>query len=281
MNPVIYIRLTRPRQWLKNLMIFFPPFLSGALIHQGMLAKGLVPFLSFCCASSGSYIVNDLIDCSRDGLHPTKKFRPVPSGEISQLSALFLAILLLFGALWSATLVSRVFLSYVLVYLVVSLLYSFALKNWPLMDIFCISLGFIFRLYGGGEAFRVEISDWLFLSVFLLAIFLSVGKRFSEQLSLGDDAGFHRPALEEYPSGFLEGAMYMSGAAVIVTYSIFAITKPMLVYSVPFCMFGLLRFLMRIKAGKSGDPTDALVTDVPLLAVSVCWIFLVSWCVYQ
>jgi hypothetical protein len=91
----------------------------------------------------------------------------------------------------------------------------------------------------------------------------------------------HRPALEEYPSGFLEGAMYLSGAAVIVTYAIFAITKPMLVYTVPFCMFGLLRFLMRIKAGKSGDPTDALVKDAPLLAVSVCWIFLVSWCVYQ
>jgi 4-hydroxybenzoate polyprenyltransferase len=281
MNPVIYIRLTRPRQWLKNLMIFFPPFLSGALFHPGLLAKGVVPFLSFCCASSGSYIVNDLVDCSRDGLHPTKRFRPLPSGEMSRSSALSLAVLLLSGALWSAMLVSKVFLSYVVVYLAVSLLYTFVLKNWPLMDIFSISLGFVFRLYGGGEAFRVEISDWLFLSVFLLAIFLSVGKRFSEQLSLGEDAILHRPALEEYPSGFLEGAMYMSGAAVIVTYAIFAITKPMLVYTVPFCMFGLLRFLMRIKAGKSGDPTDALVKDAPLLAVSVCWIFLVSWCVYQ
>jgi 4-hydroxybenzoate polyprenyltransferase len=281
MNPIAYIRLARPRQWLKNLMIFFPPFLSGALIHPGMLAKGVIPILSFCCASSGSYIVNDLLDCSRDGMHPTKKFRPLPSGEISQVPALSLAIILLLGGLWSAFLVSQVFLGYVLVYLVISLLYSFALKNWPLTDIFCISLGFVFRLYGGGEAFGVEISDWLFLSVFLLAIFLSVGKRFSEQSAMGDDAGIHRPALEAYPAGFLEGAMYLSGAAVIVTYSIFAIAKPMLVYTVPFCMFGLLRFLMRIKAGESGDPTDVLTNDIPLLVVSISWLLLVSWCVYQ
>lgn len=281
MNPMSCIRLVRPRQWLKNLMIFFPPFLSGSLIHPEMLAKGAVPFLSFCCASSVSYIVNDLLDCSRDRLHPTKRFRPLPSGEISQGSAVSLAILSLVGSLWSAVLVSRVFLGYVVVYLVVSLLYSFVLKNWPLTDIFSISLGFVFRLYGGGEAFRVEISDWLFLSVFLLAIFLSVGKRFSEQMSLGDDAGSHRPALEAYPTGFLEGAMYMSGAAVIVTYAMFAITKPMLVYTVPFCMFGLLRYLMRIKAGQGGDPTDALTKDIPLLAVSLSWLVLVSWCVYQ
>jgi 4-hydroxybenzoate polyprenyltransferase len=163
----------------------------------------------------------------------------------------------------------------------VSLLYSLKLKNLPIFDVFCISLGFLLRLCAGGAAFSVYISDWLFLSVFFLSIFLSVGKRFSERLNLGENAGEHRPVLATYPDGFLESAMYLSGAIVLVTYAMYTVGRPFLIYSVPLCMFGLLRYLLRIKSGLGGDPTEALLKDGQLLATGVLWAVWVGVSVYR
>jgi 4-hydroxybenzoate polyprenyltransferase len=281
MNIIDFVRLLRPQQWLKNLMIFFPPLLSGALIHSGVAERGILPFAAFCCASSASYVFNDLADQDRDAHHPDKKSRPLPSGRVSRTAAALLCCVLLALAVVISWRISSAFIAYIIVYLMVSACYSMYLKNLPIIDLFCISLGFVLRLYGGGEAFDVYISDWLFLTVFLLSIFLSVGKRYSERRHLGTAAGDHRRTLEEYPDGFLESAMYLSGAAVLVTYSIYAISTPLLVYTVPLCMFGLLRYLMRIKSGQSGDPTEALIKDVPLLATGTLWILMVGWSVYQ
>jgi len=281
MNILPYIKLLRPHQWLKNLMLFFPPLLSGALIHPGMASRGLLPFVSFCCASSTMYVFNDLVDHNRDALHPDKKFRPLPSGRISRRVAIFLCSLLLLTTIVTALQLSGKFISLILIYMGVSVLYSMLLRDLPIIDLFCISLGFVLRLYSGGEAFDILISDWLFLTVFLLSIFLSVGKRYSEKRDLGDVAGTHRRTLGIYPEGFLESVMMLSGAAVLVTYSVYATRTPFMVYSVPLCFFGLLRYLLRIKSGKTGDPTEALIKDVPLLATGILWILLVGWCVYQ
>lgn len=277
----LYIKLLRPHQWLKNIMVFFPPFLSGALFHPGTALRGVVPFLAFCCASSATYIFNDVIDRESDARHPRKCLRPLPTGAASPASALSLAALLLGGAVLMAWRVSPVFLSYVAAYLLVSTVYSLKLKHVAVVDIFCISLGFVLRLYGGGAAFDVFISDWLFLTVFLLSIFLSVGKRYSERRSLGEAAGEHRRTLDEYPDGFLESALYLSGASVLVTYAIYAISRPLLVYTVPLCLFGLLRYLLRIKSGAEGDPTDALVLDGSLLVIGLLWVVLVGVSVYR
>ncbi len=177
--------------------------------------------------------------------------------------------------------VSIVFLELVVVYLLVIISYSLFLKNLPIIDVFCISLGFVLRLYGGSVAFGVDVSDWLFLTVFLLATFLSIGKRYSERLSLGDSAGEQRPTLGVYPDGFLEGALYLSGAAVLVTYAIYTISTPHLVYSVPLCMYGLLRYLMRIQSGQSGDPSESLIKDLPLLITSLLWVLMIGWSIYR
>ena len=280
-NILPYIQLLRPHQWLKNLMLFFPPVLSGAIFHPGMAARGLLPFVAFCCASSTMYVFNDLLDQKRDALHPDKKNRPLPSGKILRGTAMIICALLLVPAIILSWQISTRFLLFILIYLLVTTLYSLILKDLPIVDLFCISLGFVLRLYGGGEAFGVFISDWLFLTVFLLAVFLSVGKRYSEKSSLGDVSGAHRRTLEIYPDGFLESAMYLSGSAVLVTYSIYATETPLMVYTVPLCFFGLLRYLLRIKSGWSGDPTEALVKDVPLLVIGILWVLLVAWCVYQ
>ena len=281
MNIRSYLTLLRPHQWVKNLMIFFPPLLGGALLQPHMAQRGIIPFFAFSLAASAAYVFNDLKDLERDRQHPEKCRRPLAAGEISKLQALALIVLLLFGATYLGSLVSLRFLSFVGIYLLSTGLYSWTFKDWPIIDVFCISLGFILRLYAGGEAFDIFISDWLFLTVFLLALFLSFGKRYSEQANLGPVAGKHRRTLEVYPEGFLENAMHICAGAVIVTYSVYVVSKPFMVYTVPLCLFGLLRYLFRVKAGHSGDPTHSLLRDMPLFSVSVLWLIMVSWSIYQ
>lgn len=281
MNFSGYLKILRLHQWLKNLMLFFPPFLGGALLQPGMLSRGVVPFLAFSFASSAVYVFNDIMDLERDREHPEKSCRPLASGIINKTQAVALMVVLLLGGVFLGGQTSSRFLLFILLYLLISALYSLGLKNRPIADIFCITSGFVLRLYAGGLVFGVLVSDWLFLTVFLLALFLSVGKRYSESLSLGEDAGKHRRALEAYPDGFLEGSMYMAGAAVLVTYSMYVVNKPLLVYTVPLCMFGLLRYLFCVKSGRNGDPTQALLRDGPLLAIGIFWVLMVTWSVYR
>lgn len=172
-----FLRLARPHQWLKNLLLFFPPFLSGALLQQGVLEKGIIPMVSFCLASSAAYVLNDTLDAGRDRSHPRKMLRPVASGEISPASAAVFALALAVGGVAAALCVGGEFVLFVAAYLAISLCYSLKLKDMVIVDLFCIASGFLLRLYAGGAAFGVVISEWLFLSVFLLSLFLSTGKR--------------------------------------------------------------------------------------------------------
>lgn len=275
------LRLCRPVQWLKNLMLFFPPFLSGSILHLEVAGKGLPTFLAFCLASSSGYILNDLVDLEHDRLHPRKMLRPLAAGILSTKLAIVFAVCLLGAAVMVAALcASSLFVLFLLLYFLVTTLYSLKFKDIPLLDVFCVATGFIIRLEAGGEAFGVQISDWLFLTVFLLALFLSIGKRLTEKHNLGSDAGLHRKSLASYPDGFLDGAMYLTGGAVLVTYSMYTLSRDQLFYTVPLCCFGLLRYIMRVKSGQSGDPTESLLKDVPLLLVSLAWVAIIGWRLY-
>ena len=275
-----YISILRPTQWLKNLMLFFPLFLSGQMV-LGSIGVGVQLFCAFCLVSSAGYIFNDLLDRERDMLHPVKCTRALPSGAVSIRSASIYAIFLLISGLLAAFVFSETVLPLLLGYALISCLYSLWFKNIPVVDLFCISAGFLIRLQAGGDLYDIPISPWLFLTVFLLAIFLSTGKRLSETQSLGGSAGEHRASLARYPSGFLAGIMYMTGSAVLVTYAMYVLQKSTLIYSVPLCLFGLLRYLLRVISGKSGDPTESLLKDVPLFVVSLVWLLMVVWSIYR
>lgn len=273
--------LLRPSQWLKNLILFFPPFLGGA-IAICFQPDSLIPFASFCLASSATYILNDIADRSNDVHHPVKKFRPIPAGNVSVTNASCLAVALLLAAALLAFTISQKFLLLLVAYLAVSSLYSLSLKNFPVIDLFCISSGFILRLIAGGEAFGIVVSEWLFLTVFLLAVFLSTGKRFSEKRSLGKDASQHRKSLAAYPEGFLNGLLFMTGSAVLVTYTMYVVNRQsqLLLYSVPLCCFGLMRYMLRVCSGRGGDPTESLTQDLPLFIVGVGWTVMVACGIY-
>lgn len=276
------LTLLRPVQWLKNLMLFFPPFLGGQWLSGVSFFQALLPFAAFCAASSCSYILNDLLDKENDRHHPDKHNRPIASGRVAPLSAIMLGIGLLLSAFAMAWYISASFLLYLAAYLLLSMAYSLKLKSIVLVDMFCISAGFLLRLQAGGAAFAVPISEWLFLSVFLLSVYLSTGKRLSEKQRLGDSAVNHRKALLAYPQGFLEGALHMTGAVALVTYTMYVISRhsPILLYTVPLSCFGLLRYILRVQSGKSGDPTESLTQDIPLLLVGLLWVILVGWGIY-
>lgn len=261
-------------------MLFFPPFLGGTILLEGMILKGVLPFLAFCFASSATYILNDMLDSVNDASHPVKRFRPLPSGVVSKRVAAVLSLVMLLGALIIAFRISSTFICLILLYLMISAFYSIRLKEFPIIDIFCISAGFLIRLEAGGEAFSIAISEWLFLSVFLLALFLSTGKRLSERTNLGEAAGVHRKSLQSYPDGFLEGTMYMTGAAVLVTYSMYVVSHHFLLYTVPLCAFGLLKYIFRTKSGEGGDPTESLLKDGTLFLVGLLWAVMVGWGIY-
>lgn len=281
MNLKVLFSLLRGKQWIKNLLLFFPPFLGGKLTTIGALGHvvWLAPF-SFCLASSATYIINDLYDAEADRKHPLKCHRPIAAGCVSVRIAVTVALCCLVGAFAAAFMISGPFSAMLVIYLLITFCYSAGLKNFAVIDLFCISSGFVVRLFAGGIAFQVVISNWLFLSVFLLALFLSAGKRLGETQKLGVDCGDHRKVLNAYPAGILELFMTVSAATVLVTYTMYVITKHHLIYTVPLCCFGIFRYMIMVKTVGNGDPTEALLKDPILFAVGFIWAGLVFMTLY-
>ena len=275
-----YLKIARPHQWLKNLMLFFPPFLGGVIFEPGVLQKGVLPFVIFCMASSATYVFNDIRDQEQDRIHPQKQNRPIASGKVSTSHATVIGAVLFISSVLLSMKLPITFWAWLIAYYCLSFAYSTVLKDQPIFDIFCIASGFVFRLFAGGVAFGVVVSDWLFLSVLLLAIFLSSGKRLSEKMMLGTLSGDHRKALKEYPEGVLEGFMYVSGSAVLVTYTMYVVTMHRLVFTVPLCCFGLFRYVLLVNRGESGDPTDSLVKDPVMFVIGLSWALVVGVSLY-
>ncbi len=277
-----YIELLRPHQWLKNLMLLFPPFLGGALAQVDSIFLLVAPLGSFSLAASAVYITNDICDLQQDKYHPLKCLRPIAAGKIKISTALILAVVLCLTAITLAWMVSPLFLIILLIYLGISFSYSFKLKTIPIVEIFCVVSGFLLRLQAGGVAYQVEISDWLFLSVFLLALFLVAGKRLGELKHSGhQDPELIRPVLARYPEGFFPASMNLAGAAVLVTYTMYVIDHHGNLLLIPLCCFGLLSYMMRVLSGKGGDPTRALLKDPALLIVGFLWVVLVGFDTYS
>lgn len=275
------LQILRIRQWIKNLLLFFPPFLGGKLTTIADLGHVLwLAPLAFCLASSTTYIINDLFDIAADRNHPQKCQRPIAAGRVSRTTAVTTALCCFAGALAAALAVGGLFSSMLLIYMGISIGYSVWFKHLPIVDLFGISSGFVVRLFAGGIAFHVFISDWLFLSVFLLSLFLSAGKRLGETKELGADCGDHRKVLKTYPPGLLELFMTVSAATVLMTYTMYVISKQHLVYTVPLCCFGLFRYMYNVKSGDNGDPTEALLKDKILFAVGGAWVVMVGLAVY-
>ena len=271
-----FIKLLRIHHWLKNLFLFSAPFFGGVIFEESLITKALPAFLAFSLGASSVYIFNDIMDRERDRLHPLKKDRPIASGIVALKTALLILMILLSLSIYLSLLTGRGFLLYLLLYIFLQILYSLKLKSLVIIDIFAISAGFVIRVLAGGVAFHVEVSPWLFATIFMISLVLASGKRLSEVMQLSTNASQHRESLGSYSDSFLREIFLISSGTALVTYALYTVEQsPDLMYTIPLVTFGLFRYLLLAEKGL-GDATEALTKDLPLSLTVILWLLLVG-----
>ena len=280
-----FLRLIRVHQWIKNVFVFVPLLFSLHLFNKDYLITTLFAFLLFCLASSAIYVINDLVDIESDRAHPVKRNRPLPSGAISQTSAIITAALLLVAVFWTMMYFNVEFILLVVAFIVLNVLYSFWLKNLVLLDIFSIAAGFSIRVLAGAFVIQVPISSWLLLTTMFISLFLGVMKRRSElvlvaekqrqNLDLTEEPGTNsRKVLAQYSLNFADQMATVAATGVIVCYALYTVAPrtvsifhtERLIYTTPFVVFGIFRFMyLEYMSGKAENTTHTLATDFPMI----------------
>jgi decaprenyl-phosphate phosphoribosyltransferase len=273
-----YIRLARPKQWLKNVLVVAAPGAAGVLTEGDGLFKTFIAFVCFCLAASGTYYINDALDVEADRLHPTKRNRPIASGVISVRNALIVGSVLLVASV-GLSFVARWQLSLVIgSYLVLTVAYSLWLKNEAVIDLAAVAAGFVLRTIAGGVAVGVEISPWFLIVAASGSLFMVTGKRHAELLELGDDAGDHRRSLDVYSHAFLGYVRAVASSVAILAYCLWAFEKSAPVGNpiwfelsiVPFVL-AILRYALLLEQGRGGAPEELVLSDRTLQVIGVSW----------
>lgn len=270
----------RPRQWVKNLLIYAALFFNPKIISLNSILEVSAGFLVFSLLSSGVYLFNDVLDVERDKLHPIKSKRPIASGDLPSRTALILSAVLVALSLAGAYLLTQNFLFISAAYIVLNLAYSTRLKHMVIIDAFSIAAGFVLRVYGGAQIIQEITSPWIVLCTVLLALFLTFSKRRHELTLFGDDALEHRETLAQYDITFLDQMIAVVTASTVIAYALWAMSPETvekfgtgnLVYTVPFVCYGIFRYLYIVyKQGEGGDPTTIFLTDLPLIINIILW----------
>ena len=273
----------RPRHWIKNIFIFAALIFAKKFTDWSAIRLSLFAFVLFCLASSGVYLINDVLDFYSDQEHPSKKNRPIASAKISRLFAVILGILLLAAALLVSWKFGFIFFWTVAGYVFLNLAYSFWLKRVVMIDIICIAIGFVLRVIAGAVVIGVAFSSWLLLCTFFLTLFLAIGKRKSELLSAGSSA---RGVLADYSSGLLDQMNMVILPAILIFYTLYTFNtwqSQWLILTVPVVLYGLFHYLYIVNNKKRQDdgPTDDLWSDKPLQITILVWLAVVliifSW----
>jgi len=300
MKPAALVRALRPHQWVKNV------FVLAALVFArgdrslpkpddlGDLWRSLYAFGAFCLGASAIYLVNDVLDVESDRAHPDKRRRPVASGELPIGAALLAAAVCTLAALGLAVLAQGEPFSVawvLLAYMGLNLAYSIRLKHVVLVDVFCIATGFLFRVKAGGLAAHYRVSQWLMLCTLFLALFLALCKRRAEIDLLGEERGSHRASLRQYSVGFLDQMTTLLAAVTVVFYTMYTVAPEniekfgeshRMVYTVPFVVFGLGRYLFLVNTQRGGgSPTRVLLGGDPLFVLNAAaWLAVTLGVVY-
>ena len=306
--PFWLIISSRPRQWLKNLAIFAALVFSGDFFNPDKFIVTIYGFAVFSLVTSGSYIINDVLDSKSDLAHPFKKHRPIAGGKINPVLAFVVGILFLLLAIYLSANLSPFFMFAILSYMFLQLAYSLFLRSFMLLDVMTIASGFMLRVYAGAVLINAHVTVWFILTVASLALFLAIGKRKSERTLLSG-LGTHdmatRKILEHYPENLLDSLTVMFATATWFSYTMFTFLQPsisggpqvMILFSdllprtflaskwlmatVPFVIYGVMRYLYVIYEKKEGEsPERVLISDIPLLATVIIWGILVFVIIY-
>lgn len=281
----------RPHQWTKNGFIFLPLIFAQKIFHLPSVLKCLEAVAIFCLLASATYLINDIVDLNADRRHPVKRYRPLAAGLISPRVAKATAALLLFSSLLWGLFIGTDFFLVLIIYLGIQLAYNYVLKGKVILDIFCVSSGFFLRVVAGAVAIHVLISHWLIICTISISMFLSLAKRRNELMLLGQaDAENHRKVLSEYSPYLLDQMIGVITATTLLSYMLYCISPQTiakfhtehLIYTFPFVLYGIFRYLYLIhKKDQGASPEKVLLTDLPLLVSVILWGFCCIFIIYR
>lgn len=283
------LRLVRIKQWIKQLFVFAPLIFSLNLFDLRMLSLTLAAFFSFSLVASSIYVINDIVDIDRDRLHPQKKKRPLPAGELSISKACVIGIVCLIFGVTLGLAINPMVIAIVIGYAILNLFYSFWAKNVIILDSMIISLGFVLRVLAGAYAILVQPSSWLIVATFFLALLMALAKRYNEIAILQGYSVNHRRVLNKYNMPLLQQMLAIVSGITIVAYSMYSMDREVmqafhteyLVYTVPFVVYGVFRYLyMVFTEEKGGDPTELVLKDRPMQINLILWILTVIALIY-
>ena len=273
------LKTMRPRQWVKNSIVFFALIFDKQLFHADALLRTLAGFVLFSLVASTVYIFNDIADIEADRQHPKKKERPLPSGELPVNVARGAAIFLLVITLPNASLLAPEFAGVLAFYFVMMIAYTQWLKHVPILDVIILAAGFVLRVHAGVALIVVErFSPWLYVITTLGALYLGFGKRRAELELLAGGAGSHRKVLDGYTIPVLDQYITIVSSTTIVAYSLYTFTAENLpdnhamMLTIPFVIYGIFRYLYLVQVSHiTGAPEEVVLTDRPLQIAIALW----------
>lgn len=281
-----YLSLIRPWQWVKNLFILLPAFFAGKIFSADTAPALIWAILAFCLISSSIYCLNDIIDSDADARHPVKCRRPIASGAVSKTAAYVLMAVLAGVAaaivLWQFSPIPAAG-AVIAAYFIMNCLYCLWLKHHAIVDVFCIALGFVFRVILGGIVCSIWLSPWIVCMTFLIALFLAMAKRRDDVLLLVNKGCRTRENISRYNLAFLDLTLGIVGAVTMVCYIIYSVQPDVearlgshYVYvSSIFVLAGIFRYLqLTLVDERSSSPTKILLTD---RFIQVCIIFWIAF----
>jgi 4-hydroxybenzoate polyprenyltransferase len=265
----------RPRQWSKNLLLFAGLIFAAKIGDATRWGEAVAAFAAYCAASSASYLANDVRDAADDREHPTKRLRPVASGELPARPALSLAVVLAAAALATAALLGPWSAAFMVGFLGLQAAYTGGLKRIVLIDVLAIAGVFVLRAAAGAQAVDVRISPWLLICTGLLALFLALGKRRAELVLVGAEGTPGRAVLQGYSLALVDQLVTVVAASTVIAYSLYTFTareSNAMMVTVPFVVYGVFRYLLLLhRHGLGEEPENVLLTDVPLLLTIAAW----------
>ncbi|MFC2157778.1 decaprenyl-phosphate phosphoribosyltransferase [Acidobacteriota bacterium] len=283
------IQSLRPQQWTKNFFIFAPLIFSENISNMNMLLKTGAAFGLFCMISRAGYILNDLRDLEEDKLHPLKSRRPLASGRVKKSQAFIFLVLISCLSMTLSLFLNLEFFLLLTSYFILQIFYSFWLKNVVILDVFIVAAGFFLRVLAGGLVIGVYVSPWILICTLLLALFLALSKRRHELLLLDTEAKNHRPILGEYSPYLLDQMIAVVTASTVISYCLYTISTETitkfgtknLIFTVPFVLYGVFRYLYLIhQKAEGGTPEMLIIKDKPLLISIFLWILTASSIIY-
>ena len=287
------LQATRPRQWLKNVLVFAAPAAAGSITHLGLLGHAVAAFWIFVAASSCTYLINDVVDRDSDRRHPVKRSRPIASGELAPVTAISVAAVLGAASIAGATLIGTSLAVITGAYLVVTLAYSLGLKRVPLVELACVGSGFTFRAVAGGAATHVPISPWFLVMTSFGALFIVVGKRSSEKSVLGTRQGLHRKVLDSYPTALLGALRVLAISVTVATYCLWAFERAdqlrridraagLIWFELSIVPFVLAVLVLEraFERGRGGQPEELALSDHLLQFLGIAWVVLLLCGIY-